>query len=182
MQYIFVIFILFLTNCAPTKPLMYGMNKTDNYVRKIRTTKIFIIEPQWPDILKRQPIISGHGHMAYADLITVQSQCNKFHWAHKDDNLYTPNEAQIKGWGDCKDAAICKYYKLRALGAKPQQLNLWQGWYGKRYEGHMTLAVKLGKNQYILDDMNDKIIKANDYMHKTFEPYARLNEIGWDID
>ncbi len=182
MKYAMIFIILFLVACVPQQPKLYGSNKTANFARKIDATNRFPIEPQWPNVLRKEPIISGDNDIVYADLIITQINCNKFNWAHKDEKLYTPIEAQQKGWGDCKDAALCKYYKLRAIGAKPEQLNLWQGWYGSRYEGHLTLAVRIGERQYILDNMDNSIIEAKDYMHKKFEPYTRFNEIGWDIN
>lgn len=174
------IILLCLLSACTIKPYFYGINKTDNFVRKIEVTDNFAIENQWPSVLKKQPIISGHRNITHSDLILVQTQCNHFKWAHKNDILSTPKEAQLKGWGDCKDATLCKYYKLRAIGATPDQLNIWQGWYGSGYEEHMTLAVRIKNKQYILDDMTNNLIEAKDYMHKDFEPYARFNEIGWD--
>jgi hypothetical protein len=182
MKYVTILILFSVVACAPSRPIFYGTNKTDNFARKIDYTKGFYIQPQWSEVLKRQPVISGNRTVIYADLVAVQALCNTFKWAHKDEKLSTPQEAQLKGWGDCKDAAICKYYKLRAIGAKPEQLNLWQGWYGDKYAGHLTLAVRIGDKQYILDDMSDIIIEAKLYMHKDFEPYARFNEIGWSLD
>lgn len=182
MAYMKYVLLLLLIACAPTKPLFYGSNKTDNFVRNIEYTDNFIIEPGWQEVLKKQPVISSNRDISYSSLVLTQTSCNNFKWVHKDERLYTPIEAQAKGWGDCKDAALCKYYKLRALGAKPEQLNLWQGWYGNRYLGHMILAVRIADKQYILDDMDNTVIEAKNYMHKDFEPYARFNEIGWDIN
>lgn len=175
-----ILIILLLTACV-SQPQLYGANKTDNFARNITLSEEFSLEKKWPGVLKRQPIISSKGIPKYEDLILVQTSCNNFNWAHKNEEWSTPLEAQSKGWGDCKDAAICKYYKLRALGWKPEQLNLWSGWYGTSYQEHLTLAVRLGNSQYILDDMYDKPILAKEYMHKVFDPYSRFNEVGWDF-
>lgn len=174
-----LILIIFLSSCAE-KPTLYGSNKTSNYARNIERTSEFELEIHWPQVLKRQPIIEGKQTPSYGQLVSIQNECNNFNWAHKDEEWSTPNEAIHKGWGDCKDSAICKYYKLRALGWKPEQLNLWSGWYGSKYLGHLTLAVRLGDKQYVLDDMYAYPIPAEEYMHKVFEPYSRFNEIGWD--
>lgn len=175
-----LIILLCLASCSTTQPKLYGSNKTDNYARRIEISE-YMSKKEWVEVLKRQPIKIGKGNPSLHDLVKVQTECNNFNWAHKDENWSTPLEARQKNWGDCKDAAICKYYKLRALGWKPEQLNLWSGWYGKKYEGHLTLAVRLGNAQYILDDMNNAVIPAKEYMHKIFEPYRRLNELGEDF-
>lgn len=177
-----LILLLCIVACAPQKPALYGSNHTDNYARSILPTKDFLIEPQWPEMLKRQPIIIGKRKLTYSDLVAAQARCNQFNWAHKDEKLSTPKEAQAKGWGDCKDAAICKYYWLRSLGGGPEQINIWQGWYGKKYEGHLTLAVRIGADQWVLDDTLALPARAEKYMHKVFEPYARFNEVGYDVN
>lgn len=174
-----LILLVFLVSCTQ-KPVLYGSNKTNNYARYIERTPEFILEKHWPRVLRKQPIIEGTQKPSYEQLIAAQEECNNFNWAHKDEEWSTPIEAKAKGWGDCKDSAICKYYKLRAIGWKPEQLNLWSGWYGTKYIGHLTLAVRLGDKQYILDDMYASPVLAEEYMHKVFEPYSRFNEIGWD--
>jgi hypothetical protein len=181
MKHLCVAFLIVLVACT-SKPRFYGVNKTDNFVIQIDRTDSFITEPGWGDVLKREPIISGKGKITLQDLENVQIECNQFNWAHKDERWSTTTEAKLKGWGDCKDAAMCKYRKLRALGAKINQLNLWSGWFGGGYKGHVTLAVHLEEKQYILDNMNNNVILAKDYMHKYFEPYVRFNEVGWDIN
>lgn len=170
-----------MCGCAQ-KPDWYGVNQTNNYVKPLVYTKDFLgAQKDWNDVLKRQPIVSSNRNPQYKDLINTQVLCNTFKWAHYKDELSTPKEAQTKGWGDCKDAAICKYYKLRALGWEANQMNLWSGWYGKKYEKHLTLAIQFNNNQYILDDLTNKVQLANNYMHKDFEPFWRLNENGWSV-
>lgn len=181
MKHIFVILILLLSACAPAKPHWYGVSKTDNFVRELDPTNEFL-DKQWGEVLEKEPVKPGKGKVTLKDLERIQTECNQFDWAHKDEKWSTTEEAKAKGWGDCKDAAMCKYRALRLLGLSPSQANLWSGWMGDKYTGHLTLAVEVGKQEYILDSNKDDIVLAKDFMHKEFEPYSRFNEIGWDIN
>lgn len=169
---------------AEVKLPLYIKDKTieNGYTKPLAAWAPRKLTAAWQGVLKRQPVLAKKATPTLESIQNIQKECNNFNWASPDNNWSTPKEAQLKGWGDCKDAAICKYYKLRAAGFSANQLNLWSGWYGKKLQAHLVLAVTLNDKSYILDALSQDTIPAHKYMFKTFHPSHRLNENGWSFD
>jgi len=184
------------------KPWVTQQNTTD-WVRAIKPSETAqlarIGDPkldqhwaQWQRVLKDQPIISA-GTASMAGIYKVQADCNGIFtqtienlatttdqaiWG-KEDFWATPDEFLAKGAGDCEDFAICKYYALRKLGFKPEQLNIWSGTHVSSGIYHAVLAVELNGTEYVLDNLYGNVFKAKDYMNRYFQPRYRTNEQGW---
>jgi predicted transglutaminase-like cysteine proteinase len=70
------------------------------------------------------------------------------HWA-------TPSDIARNGAGDCEDYAITKMWMLRALGFAPEQLQLVVVQDTRRRLYHAVLAVHIGGERYILDNLSN---------------------------
>lgn len=95
------------------------------------------------------------------------------------DYWATPLESLNKGAGDCDDYAIGKYFALKKMGIKTQNLRLV---YVKYYDGevilaHMVLTYQKGDgNILILDNLDEKIKKIED--RKDLTPVFSFNDEG----
>lgn len=150
---------------------------------------------RWQRALKRQPIKNSIRTPRLDDLKSVHEYCNNVSIPTEsnrktlsDASLWgqseywaTPKEFIAKGKGDCEDFAICKYYAFRSLGFQPNQLNIWSGQHVGTRIGHAVLAVQLDGQEYVLDNLYEKIFKAKDYMNRRFKPKYRTNENGWSF-
>lgn len=184
MKYIFITLIL-LNGCTYglNKPIhghLMHMKQVNNYAREIEYSKdLRIIEPGFVNILKQQPIIFGKGIKTIEVLKKVNNEVNsknKFDFAPH----MTPNEFKIAKFADCKAYTTTKYYALRALGWKPEELNIWSGDYNGR--AHLMLTARIGDKVYALDIMDQSLPEAKDYFFKNFIPSYRFNEKGLDIE
>lgn len=90
------------------------------------------------------------------------------HWA-------TPLEF-MRHSGDCEDYAITKYYSLRHLGFAADQLRLVVVRDKVREMAHAVLAVYLGDEVLILDNLTDAIMPEWRIAH--YVPYYSVNEIA----
>lgn len=156
------------------------MQNVQNFAREIDDTSGQIVEPKWAQVLQRQHVVSGKGNPDYGDIMVVNALCNSK--PYKTDPTWpTPEEFARAATGDCKGFAICKYYALRRVGFRPEQLNLWSG----DYDGHshMILVVSLNGKQYVMDSGAEvNLPEAKDYFYKHFQPAYRFNEKGWDVN
>lgn len=80
--------------------------------------------------------------------------------AHQEDYWQTPKEFLKKGYGDCEDYVIIKYYSLLRLGYKKE--NLYLTIVKENFHGgyHMVLSYFNGNNPapLILDNLSFKIL------------------------
>lgn len=178
--YILVIMLLILVNgCAQHHCHPFHIQNVTNFARKIDDQSGQIIEKEWTNVLKRQPITTGKTKPTYAAIIMAQENCNKKAFKRVPE-WPTSNEFAAAAAGDCKGFAICKYYALRKAGFSASQLNLWSG----DYDGvpHLILVARLNDKQYVLDIMEPNLPEAKDYFYKHFQPAYRFNENGWDVN
>lgn len=156
------------------------LQNVTNFAREIDDESNQVVEPKWVEVMKRQPIVEGHGKPTFANMLRINSTCNAKKYSITKE-WPTPEEFAKASSGDCKGFAICKYYALRKAGFKAEQLNLWVG----DYDGHshMILAVSLNDKQYVLDvGAESNLPLAKDYFYNRFQPAYRFNEKGWDVN
>ncbi|TDQ66017.1 putative transglutaminase-like cysteine proteinase [Maritalea mobilis] len=79
----------------------------------------------------------------------------------KSDYWATPAELALRGAGDCEDFAIAKYWALRALGYDQSQLQLIVLKDTRRNLYHAVLAVHVGGNTFILDNLSNNIAEQS---------------------
>jgi predicted transglutaminase-like cysteine proteinase len=90
------------------------------------------------------------------------------------DRWATPAEF-FRNSGDCEDYAIAKYHSLRRLGLTPDQLRLVVLQDVVRDLAHAVLAVYLGGEVYILDNLTDAVLPQSRIAH--YQPYYSFNEL-----
>lgn len=104
-------------------------------------------------------------------------------WDYRPD---LPNHGRSDLWaapveffarsGDCEDYAIAKYVSLRRLGFAPEQLRLVVLEDTARGIAHAVLAVFLGGETWVLDNLADAPLPQARLPH--YVPYYSLNEVG----
>lgn len=103
-------------------------------------------------------------------------------WPYRTDNqVYklndywaTPDEF-IKNSGDCEDYAIVKFYALKQLGVNPNSMRLVILKDTIRNLDHAVLAVYIGEDVYILDNVTQMVLTHENYRH--YRPYYSLSEV-----
>lgn len=173
---ILIILLCIASNNAFAKHPIQNMY-VQNFAREIEPSNLKSILPHWVEILKKAPIIYNKELPTLEKLNLVNNRVNsKGSFAFSP--WMTPKEFYVAKHADCKGYAVTKYYELRKLGWKPEELNLWEG----DYDGHshITLVARLGEKQYVLDIMDQSLPEAKYYFYKHFIPAFRFNEYGWD--
>lgn len=92
----------------------------------------------------------------------------------KPDYWASPDEFRQKS-GDCEDYAIAKYYTLRALGWKAEDLRIMVGILTMRNIAHAVLAATLDGDAYILDNLSNSILSHTRYL--SYVPNFSVNEL-----
>lgn len=116
---------------------------------------------------------------AYAQMKKVNAYFNR--WPYRlDIDVYgvsdywaTPKEF-LQLSGDCEDFSIVKYYALRTLGFDPHNLRIVLLRDTIRNISHAVLAVRLGDETYIMDNMSDLVLPHLKYEH--YVPQYSVNE------
>ena len=92
------------------------------------------------------------------------------------DYWATPDEFFLKD-GDCEDYAISKYITLKRLGVDPDSMRLVILQDENLNVAHAILAVKLGKDTFILDNQVDSVLPDTQILH--YRPVYSINESAW---
>jgi len=128
----------------------------------------------WQQILRQARPLD-----AFSQLKKVNAYFNR--WPYRlDIDVYgrsdywaTPREF-LQLSGDCEDYSITKYYALRTLGFDTQNLRIVLLKDTIRNISHAVLAVKLGEETYILDNLSDLVLPHAKYEH--YVPQFSVNE------
>ncbi|PHQ68545.1 MAG: hypothetical protein COB93_10385, partial [Sneathiella sp.] len=102
-------------------------------------------------------------------------------WRHRsdvenygtDDHWATPLEFVANG-GDSEDFAIMKYLSLKELGFRPENMRIVVANDVLRDSPHTVLSVSLRGRRYILDSINDTILRAEFVQY--YVPLYSVNE------
>ncbi|MDQ7074217.1 MAG: transglutaminase-like cysteine peptidase [Gammaproteobacteria bacterium] len=95
----------------------------------------------------------------------------------RSDYWATPAEFFLHNGGDCEDYGISKYYALRKLGFRTDQLRLVIAKDSNINIYHAVLAVYLNNTIYILDNRIKQVVHDTDIAH--LEPIYAINENNW---
>jgi predicted transglutaminase-like cysteine proteinase len=95
----------------------------------------------------------------------------------KSDYWASIAETFTKGEGDCDDYAIAKYFTLREMGFKDEDMRIVVLKDKAINEIHAVLSVNVDGQFYILDNQF-KDVKA-DYAITSYEPIYSINEQNW---
>ena len=107
----------------------------------------------------KQAALKAQGETPYEALSLVNSSVNNLirYRPDRGDIWATPVETAAAGTGDCEDYAIAKLWLLRSIGYAPDQLQLVVLKDTKTGLYHSVLAVHLGSESYILDNMSARV-------------------------
>ena len=94
-----------------------------------------------------------------------------------DDYWATPIEFFVNN-GDCEDFAISKYFLLKDLGIKNEDMKITVLFDKKHREIHSILQVSIHKQWYMLDNRTNDIL-ALDQSPAHYIPLYAINENGW---
>lgn len=109
----------------------------------------------------------------------VNSYLNQWRYRPDSDNWgrsdywATPLEF-LRRSGDCEDYAIVKYVSLRTLGFPPDRLRMVVLRDTLRNLAHAVLAVYVGGEVYILDNLSNAVLPQSRLSH--YVPYYSVNE------
>ena len=109
--------------------------------------------------LLKQAALRAEGKTPYEALSLVNSSVNNLIRYRPDqgDVWATPVETATRGAGDCEDYAIAKLWLLRSIGFMPDQLQLVVLKDTRSGLYHSVLAVHVGSESYILDNMSSRV-------------------------
>jgi len=85
----------------------------------------------------------------------------------------TPKEFVVRS-GDCEDYSIAKYYALRNVGYSKDELRVVAVRDTIRGYGHAIIAVYVGKDILILDNLSPLVLSHKKYTN--YEPQVSMNE------
>ncbi|HPF45789.1 MAG: transglutaminase-like cysteine peptidase [Alphaproteobacteria bacterium] len=143
-----------------------------------RRTKAFkCVDQAWQDMIN-----SLKGQPEKVTLETVNKYMNEssyitdmVNW-HQEDYWATINQFLGKD-GDCEDYAIAKYYSLKELGFKVDQMRIVIVHDNNLNIAHAILAVYLKDKIWILDNQVSHIISSDQVVH--YRPLYSINENAW---
>lgn len=95
----------------------------------------------------------------------------------KSDYWASPAETFSTGFGDCEDYAIAKYFSLKALGFRENDMRIVVLRDNKKGEIHAVLAVNEGGNNYILDNQSKYVKQDTEIAYYT--PIYSINSRNW---
>lgn len=121
-------------------------------------------------LLLKKAALLAEAKPAMDGLLLINSSVNNLiHYrADKADKWATPVETATSGTGDCEDFAIAKMWLLRSIGYRADQLQLVVLRDTRTSLFHAVLAVHVGGNSYILDNMSSRVLP--DTMLKNYVP------------
>ncbi|MCA3244661.1 MAG: transglutaminase-like cysteine peptidase [Alphaproteobacteria bacterium] len=166
----------------------------------VRTTNIQSI-PKWTEVLRRtededlvgtcqsgtcrglrndwwERLAEWRTMGRYEQMVQVHRWVNRQPYIEDIDNWgrsdywETPTQFLTRS-GDCEDYSIAKYYTLKALGWPESALRLVVLRDTVRGIAHAVLAVKLGDEQYILDNLSNEPLP--DRLITQYSPYYAIN-------
>lgn len=95
----------------------------------------------------------------------------------QSDYWATPNETLAKGYGDCDDYAILKYFTLLQAGVPAESMRVVVLRDASQGVLHAVLAVTEGTTNYILDNRFSTLY--TDSTMPSYQPIYALNESKW---
>ena len=93
------------------------------------------------------------------------------------DYWASPAETFARGVGDCEDYAIAKYFTLKALGVKEENLRIVVLKDTRKNELHAVLSVTSGGQNYILDNQSQQVLPDTQIGY--YQPIYSINEQNW---
>lgn len=120
---------------------------------------------------------------ATADMLETAKAVNHFfnRWPYRTDvqvyglpDYWATPEQFIKSSGDCEDYAIAKFYAMKELGVPDENHRIVVLKDKIRNLDHAIMALYIGEDVYILDNMTNMVHTHEMYKH--YQPYFSVNE------
>lgn len=147
--------------------------RVENLLEKCRNSQCKGKQADWYEMVQDQK-----GRDRYEQMVAVHRWLNRYRYI-TDDRLWgvsdyweTPGEFMEMS-GDCEDYSIAKYYTFRALGWNDDDLRMVVLRDTVRDIPHAVLAVTLGEDNYILDNLASEPLQ--DKYIKQYTPYYAVN-------
>ena len=149
--------------------------RTSNPMPACKGTSCFT--QRWQDIVSQARSLPQRKRLLHVNrsinkLITYRSDMQAF---QSRDYWASPAEAYRAG-GDCEDFAIAKYWMLREIGYKPNEMRLVVLRDTMVNQWHAVLAVRHGDDWAILDNRFSRIRMSGEMPH--LKPVYTVNEVG----
>ncbi len=122
-------------------------------------------------------IDSERGKDRLTQLADVNNFLNLHHYIFDKLNYWkTPREFALQD-GDCKDYSIGKYFSLKLLGWREEDLRVVVVQDLNLRVAHAVLAVYINGAIMILDNQARQVVRADSIRH--YQPYYSINESSW---
>lgn len=95
----------------------------------------------------------------------------------RSDYWAAPGETFARGEGDCDDYAIAKFFALKMLGFKDNDMRIVILRDGRKNEIHAVLSLNYGGSNYILDNQSEYVVQDTQISYYT--PIYSLSERGY---
>jgi predicted transglutaminase-like cysteine proteinase len=157
-----------------SSPNLNALPQWNRVLRKMQADRTRMEASQtWQNMLAK-----ARGLSKRAQLDAVNVYFNK--WPYKlDFDLYgvsefwaTPLEFMSRS-GDCEDYAIAKFFALRELGFRNEEMRVVALYDRIRGIGHAILAVYWGADILVLDNLSNYVLSHEEYSH--YDPQYSVN-------
>ena len=124
-------------------------------------------------------IAQARGLPPYEQLKVINAFFNRWPYKLDNDNFQVPDYWEtpfefLARSGDCEDYSITKFYALRQLGFRNDDMRIVVLFDRIRGLAHAVLAVKLDNDEYILDNQANVVMSHHRYRH--YDPQYSVNE------
>ncbi|GGD90539.1 hypothetical protein GCM10011390_06600 [Aureimonas endophytica] len=118
---------------------------------------------------------------AWSDIVDVNSAVNRSIFPRTDQEVYGVPEywEYPKTEGDCEDYALLKQYMLEKAGY-PRSALLITVVRQQNGDGHAVLTVRTDKGDYILDNLEDRVLDWKDTNLKFLKRQSERNSGKWN--
>lgn len=109
------------------------------------------------------------------DLQQINTYINKtIEYRREADDIWsTVSDTLNRGWGDCEDYAIAKFFILKELGYKDLKITVLRN--KRTDEIHAVISIHNGRYAYYLDNNTDDI----DVSDEKYQPIYSITETYW---
>ena len=95
----------------------------------------------------------------------------------KSDYWAAPGETFARGEGDCDDYAIAKFFALRMLGFKENDMRIVILHDSRKNQIHAVLSINHGGKNYILDNQSEYVVEDTQISY--YKPIYSISENGY---
>lgn len=136
---------------------------------------------RWKDAVTQ---IKNAGYTREQQIVAVNDLMNRS-IRYEDDSMVwgrsdywaSPTETFQKGAGDCEDYAAAKYFTLKMLGFKDEDMRIVVLKDTRKNELHAILVVENRGMNYVLDNQNQNVVADTQIAY--YQPIYSINQNSW---